>query len=145
MTPSDVYSLNIQLLNDCKSRSTLHFDPWDKRLKMHCFRCIDIFIFLPSPSLHFYTSLKRLCHAAITSLTVHGEYCFIKVACLLALYIKRARANIILLWIFMGTKRLLLEYFAYFTILYLFIYLSIECAKYNKNNSCFHIPCYFSW
>jgi len=40
-------------------------------------------------------------------LTNRNEPCFTKVACLLALYIKRARANIILLWIFMRAKRFL--------------------------------------
>ena len=84
----------------------------DKRLlKMRHFKCVDIFIsslLLPYPSLsflHFFQ--KETCLAAITALTVCNEYCFTKVACLLALYIKRARSNIILLWIFMGTKRLL--------------------------------------
>lgn len=97
----------------------------------------------PSPFI-FILPYKGVLPCSDNALTARDEYCFTKVACLLALYIKRARANIILLWIFMGTKRPLAsfirvalrkrmpEYFAYFTILYLFIYLSTECAKCNK-------------
>lgn len=56
---------------------------------------VDIFIFFPRSFLYFYK--KGFCIVAIAALTVCDEYYFTKVACLLALYIKRARANIILL------------------------------------------------
>ena len=56
----------------------------------------SLFLLPPPPLLSFLHFFKKeTCLAAITALTVRDKYCFTKVACLLALYIKRARANII--------------------------------------------------
>lgn len=71
-----------------------------------------VFLNMPisfSPLPHFYIFFKERPEFPL-AMIVHWRfttkrYCFTEAACLPALYIKRARANIILLWIFMGTER----------------------------------------
>lgn len=55
----------------------------------------------------FFKQRSELFLATITPgrVATSKRYCFTRAACLPALYIKRARANIILLWIFIGTER----------------------------------------
>lgn len=151
----NICSLNIQQgpLNDCKSQSTLLFDPQDKHLKMCRFKYVDIFF----PHFHFYTfflngrpefPLAAIMHWRFTT----KRYCFTEAACLSALYIKRARANIIPFWIFMGTKRSLPILFAsrlkrmaplnilhvFHKTIYLVLYLYSSMQN-VKNNSYFHV------